>query len=151
MYVESKKTNKLNEETNKLVPCTEKLLSVTKMLFGTRNRCYFSLLTKKKHTQRRTLIKLNGVAAAHMPHDRSRRISNLNCLHMLVDTIDSSQFSLAQQCIHNALSSRSFFYASFRLYDRRSERVFHSSFLFCRSYAHRMIKNFSQWNYCFAC
>lgn len=145
MYIESKiKTNKLNEETNKLVPCTEKLLSVTKMLFGTRNRCYFSLLTKKKHTQRRTLIKLNGVAAAHMPHDRSRRISNLNCLHMLVDTIDSSQFSLAQQCIHNALSSRSFFYASFRLYDRRSERVFHSSFLFCRSYAHRMIKNFSQ-------
>lgn len=34
-----------------------------------------------------------------MPHDRSRRITNLNCFHMLVDT------TALYRIIHNALFS----------------------------------------------
>lgn len=153
MYIESKiKTNKLNEETNKLVPCTEKLLSVTKMLFGTRNRCYFSLLTKKKTYTKTNSHKIewsssSTYATRPFSKDIKSQLFAHACRHYRLKSVQLSS------TVHTQRTFLSFVLLCFVSLVRSSIREslpFVVSF-FCRSYAHRMIKNFSQWNYCFAC
>lgn len=107
-------------------------------------------LIHKKHDEWRLCRKTKFcIRGAQMPHDRSQRISNLDCLHMLVD-------SMHNVSLQNALFSYAAFVFMLRFVGSllRSTTSMRSVLELALVHAVRLhwangSWAFSEWNYCF--